>query len=218
MSKDKKERNLKNLRFAVELEVEFPNKVDSQKLINKHRIIRGWEITWDGTLDNGAEYKAKDRNKLYWNEDSIDQIREIIGLIKAHRGNIKSSTCGLHVHIDMKNFTPKEIRNIVVAFIKKQNSLYKRFKVFKCRETYAQKIPIKYLKYITENNIKKVKENGSLDIGCDYFNDRHYSLNILSLDKHNSLEFRLFNGTIQINKIKQAIKFALEFCLKNAKR
>lgn len=59
-------RNLKNVRFSIEMEVEFPDSKDSQKLINKHRLIRGWEIDYDGSLDNGAEYRPKDRNKLYW--------------------------------------------------------------------------------------------------------------------------------------------------------
>jgi hypothetical protein len=105
------------------MEVEFPDTKDSQKLIDKHRIIRGWTIDTDGSLDNEAEYKTLDRNHLFWKEDCFDQIKEIIGLIKAHRGKIKDKTCGLHVHIDMKNFKNEEIVNIIKAFIYKQNKI-----------------------------------------------------------------------------------------------
>jgi hypothetical protein len=218
MSRPKAKRTFENLRFAIEIEVEYPQKKDSQKLISKHRIIRGWALDYDGSLANGAEYRPKDRNKLYWNEDSIDQIKEIIGLIKAHRGHIKGSTCGFHVHVDMTRFTNKEICNIIKAYIKQQNKIYKQFKVLKCRLDYAQKIPINVLKYLTESNIQKVKDNNTTyGEGHEYMNERHYGLNLLALQKHGTLEFRQCGGTIQIRRIKEYVKFALNFCLTYAK-
>lgn len=218
MSRTKKPRTFETLRFSIEVEVEFPDKKDSQKLIEKHRIIRGWSLDYDGSLDNGAEYRPKDRNKLYWNEDSIDQIKEIIGLIKAHKGDIRS-TCGLHVHVDMTNFTYKEIIHIIKAYIKDQNKIYRAFKMLKCRTDYAQKIPKSVCRYLTEENIRKVK-HGEIEYGeggCQYLTERHYSLNIDALNKHGSLEFRLFNGSIQIRRIKKYIKWCLNFCLNNVK-
>ena len=213
----KKARTFETLRFSIEIEVEFPDKKDSQRLIAKHRIIRGWALDSDGSLDNGAEYRPKDRTHLHWNEDSIDQIKEIIGLIKAHKGNIRS-TCGLHVHVDMSNFTYKEIANIIKAYIKDQHKIYKQFKMLKYRRDYAQKIPKTVRRYLTEANLKKVKEGG-FEYGevCEYLTERHYSLNVDALNKHGSLEWRLFNGSIQIRKIKSYIKFVLNYCLDNAK-
>lgn len=218
MPRPKAKRTFENLRFAIEIECEFDKPNLSQKLIDRHRIIRGWSIDFDGSLDNGAEYRPKDRNKLYWNEDSIDQIKEIVGLIKAHKGHIKGSTCGFHVHVDMTRFTNKEICNIIKAYIRQQNKICKQFGMLKCRSDYAQKIPVNTLKFLTENNIQKVKDS-EFDYGevCPYLSERHYALNVLALNKHNTLEWRLFNGTIQIRRIKSYIKFVLEFCLQNAK-
>jgi hypothetical protein len=218
MPRLKTKRTLENTRFSIEIECEFPSAKDSQKLISKHRIIRGWELDYDGSLDNGAEYRPKNRNKLYWNEDCIDQIKEIIGLIKAHRGHIKGSTCGFHIHIDMSKFTNKEICNIIKAYIKQQNKICKQFGMLKCRLDYAQKIPTNTIKYLTERNIQKIKENNDncRDI-CIYMSERHFALNLLALQRHGTLEWRLFNGSIQINRIKGYIKFVLNFCLNNAK-
>jgi len=218
MRKRKIDRTLENIRYAIEIEVEFPNTKDSQKLIDRHRVIRGWAMDTDGSLENGCEYRPKDRNKLYWNEDCIDQIKEIVGLIKAHHGHIRPS-CGFHVHIDSSKFTYKELINIVKAFIKEQKSIYRKFKVLKCREDYAQKIPTDTIKYLTERNIKKIKKSDNYEdsINHPYFSERHYALNILSLQKHNTLEFRMLNGSIQIRTMKKYIKWCIEFCLKNAK-
>jgi len=211
----RKVRSINNTRFGLEIEVEFPNKKDSQMLIDKHRVIRGWEIAYDGSLSNGAEYRPKKTNKLYWSDDSCDQLAEILGLIKAHKGKV-SINCGVHVHIDMKRFTNKEIVKIVHNYIKKQSIIYKKFKPYRDRIEYAHKIPKNILKDLDEDILKHVKKNNyNLLSRDDYYADKHYSLNILALKAHNTLEFRIFNGTTDIKKIKKYIKFCLNFCIKN---
>jgi len=212
----RKKRELNKIRFAVEIEVEFPDVKDSYNLIEKNRLIRGWELDYDGSLNNGAEYRPKDRNHLYFNEDSFDQIKEIIGLIKAHKGHIKPS-CGFHVHIDTKKFTRKEIINIAKAFYKHQDYIYQEFKVLKSREKENAK---KLHKGMTEKlNTRKVTliSRGDCAFKEDVFMDRDYGLNLYALNLHNTIEFRFFNGTIQARKIKQYVKWCIEFCLNNAK-
>jgi hypothetical protein len=210
-----KKRTINNIRFGIEIEVEFPEVKNSCSLIEKHRIIKGWTIAHDGSLDNGAEYKPLDYNKLHFNTDAIDQIKEIIGIIKAHKGNIRPS-CGLHIHIDMKKFTDREIAKIIRYFFDKQSSIYERFKVLKSRELDdAKKIPGDAIDILCPLLIRKYKNEERID--NEYFLDRDFGLNIDSLKEHNSLEFRLFNGTIQVRKIRSYIKWCIEFCLKAIK-
>ena len=45
------DRELSNIRFGIEIEVEFPLVKDSYELIDKNRLIRGWEIDYDGCFD-----------------------------------------------------------------------------------------------------------------------------------------------------------------------
>jgi len=210
------ERSLDSIRFGVEIEVEFNNTKDSYELIEKNRVIRGWTMDFDGSLENGSEYKSKDKNKLYFNEDCIDQIKEIIGLIKAHKGNIRP-TCSLHCHIDMKKFTNQEIINIVKAFYNHQDKIYKDFKVVKSRENnYAKKLNKRMVNSLTPAKITAIKR-GRTAFKEDMFQDRDFGLNLYSLSVHGTLEFRLFNGTIQVRNIKSNIKWCIEFCLANAK-
>ena len=100
-------RKLEKIRFGVEIEVEFPKEKDSWDLIQRNKVIAGWLMDYDGSLNNGAEYKPKDKNHLYYDDESMTQIKEIIALVKVHKGNIRP-TCGLHIHVDMKDFNNKE--------------------------------------------------------------------------------------------------------------
>jgi len=207
-------RSLEKIRFGVEIEVEFPKEKDSWDLIQRNKVIAGWSMDYDGSLNNGAEYKPKDKNYLYYNDESMTQIKEIIALVKVHKGNIRP-TCGLHIHVDMKQFNNKEIINIVKAFIRKQDDIIKKFKVLKFRLSEQQKIHKNIIKKLNVNTIRNIKKGKNLTE--DFFNDRYYLLNIQSLYEHKTLEFRLFNGTIQPSKIKRYIKWALEFCIRNSK-
>ena len=140
-----KKRTLETIRFAPEIEVEFKNTKISDNLIKKHRIIPKWSLDYDGSLESGCEYRPKDCNKLHFNEGSIDQIKEILGLIKAHRGHIRSS-CSLHVHVDASKLSNLEICNIVKAFIKVQPSIVRQFKPLRSRlhhyaKRYSQTYP-----------------------------------------------------------------------------
>ena len=133
-----RKRLLNNIRFAVEIEVEFPEVKDSYKLIEKNRIIRGWELDYDASLDNGAEYRPKNRNHLYFNEDSLDQIKEIIGLIKAHKGHIRPTCFTQGTQILMSDYTQKDITKVkkgdfvlaldILSGILKSSKVLKTFK------------------------------------------------------------------------------------------
>jgi len=181
-------------------------------------VMRNGTSYWSrNSLSNGAEYRPKDRNKLFWKEDCFDQIKEIIGLIKAHRGKIIPTTCGLHVHIDMSKFSNQEIINIIKAFIKKQPKIFRQFRIIPSRKDYAQRIPKKASNEVTMDVIKKLRTYEQLQYEEGFIGDRHYALNVLALNAHSTLEWRIFNGSLKINKIKEAIKFALQFCIKHAK-
>jgi len=210
-----KYKDLTSIRFGIEIEAEFPNIKDSSNLVERKSIIKGWTIDYDGSLDNGAEYKAKDSNKLYFNEESLLQIKEIIALIKAHKGNVRP-TCGLHIHVDISKFSNEELANIIKEFIKQQKKILNDFKVLKSRRlSTACIIPKKVLKLITPESIKSLKKDAVID--HVYFCDRYFMLNAKAIQDKKTLEFRFFNGTIMYRKIKGHIKWVLNFCLKYSK-
>ncbi len=218
----KKELNLEDVRFSIEIEVEFPNTENSEELINKHRVIPGWEMDYDGTLDNGAEYRPKKRNKLHFTTDSLTQITEIIALIKAHKGRIRPS-CGFHIHIDTKYFSNKDIVSIVKRFISRQDYIVKKFNTLKNRlKSQSCKVPKEVYDKITPemitqikrgNNFSRYEDNYTGDLS--YFTERHFALNLQALEAHGTLEFRLFNGTIQYRRIRNYVKWTIQFCINN---
>lgn len=214
---------IEKIRFAVEIEVEFAHSKDSQKLIDRYRVLRGWEIKEDGSLRNeetqeinGAEYCPKDSNHLHWNEESLTQLKEILALIRVHGGRV-SKKCGLHIHVNCKPFTDKQILEIIKEFIIKQRYIVKRFEVHPDRlADTCQLLPKEKLNKLTVNQIHNFRRqtqewsytgyNGLLD-------EKYRALNVSHLKEgdYGTLEFRLYDSTLSYKKLKEQIPFTLTF-------
>jgi len=208
--------DIKKIRFAVEIEVEFPHSKDSQKLIDRHRVLEGWEIDYDGSLENGAEYRPKNGNHLYWNEESLTQLKEILALIKVHRGKVMK-TCGLHIHVNCRNFTDIQILEIVKEFIHKQKYIIKRFGVHPDRlEDTCKMLPRENLNKLTEkqiHNFRKQKEMWSYEGYNGLLDEKYQACNISHLREgdYGTIEFRLFDATLSYKKLKEQIHWTLTF-------
>jgi hypothetical protein len=202
--------DIKKIRFAPEIEVEFPKGVDGDKII-AHEKIRGWTVKYDGSLENGAEFVPNDDNHLYFNREGLRQIQDVLKRIKRHKGKI-SGRCGLHIHVDVKTIDDDKLCLIVKEFIHKQRYVIDTFKVSKDRlDSSCALIPRKYLNKL---NAKKLKDFRTGDRGwglMDEYFDRNSALNILCLPDTGSIEFRLFNGSIDYQKMVGIIHWVLLF-------
>lgn len=207
--------DITKLRWAVEIEVEFPKSKDSEKLISRHSMIRGWTMDMDGSLDNGVEYRPKNSNKLYFNEESMTQLKEVLALIKCHKGKI-SSKCGLHIHIDCSKFTDRQVLEIIREFIHKQRYIITRFNVHKDRlDEYCKLLPTNGLTKIKLDHISKHRRTET-DWSYNeygYLQEKYYSLNVNHLSKgdYGTIEIRLFNGSIKYKELKDRILWTLNF-------
>jgi hypothetical protein len=215
--------DIKKIRWAVEIEVEFPHSKDSQKLIDRHRVLDGWEIDYDGSLENGAEYRPKNSNKLYWNEESLTQLKEMLALIRVHRGRI-SKNCGLHIHINCKNFTDKQILFIVKEFIACQKYIVKTFEVHPDRLADTCKLlPKENLHKLTEkqiHNFRRQTQSWSYTGYNGLLDEKYQALNIshLCAGDYGTLEFRLFDSTLSYKKLKSQIEWTLNFIKRSIER
>jgi len=216
--KNKKEEiklvDIKRIRYAPELEIELPAKIDSEKLIERGKTLKGWEIKYDGSLNNGIELSPENVNHLYYNEDSLMQIKEVLALIRVYRGKALPS-CGLHIHINVRNLSDKQILTIIKEWVHKQKFIAKRFEVSKERlEDTCKLLPKNELHKLTEKEIHSFRNNLRTSFrSYSYLDEKYYSLNVSHLPKsdYQTIEFRLFSGSVNYREIKEAVYFTLNF-------
>jgi len=215
--------DIKKIRFGIEIEVEFSNPDLGQKLIERHKVLNGWTIDYDGSLEGGAEYRPKDSNHLYFKEDSLMEIKEILSLIRCHRGHI-SKNCGLHIHIDCKSFSDKQILFIIKEFIACQKYIVKTFEVHQDRLADTCKLlPKENLNKLTEkqiHNFRKQTQEWSYSGYNGLLDEKYQALNISHLRQgdYGTLEMRIFDGSLSYKKIKSQIEWTLNFIKRSVER
>jgi len=219
MKKNKKDKirliKIETIRFSPEIECELPKRTDSDAMIDRNRTLKGWEISMDGSLENGMEVKPKKSNKLFFNKEGLLQLKEVLALLRVYRAKV-SGRCGLHIHINAKNLSDKKVLIIIQEFIHKQRFFVKRFKINKERiENTCQLLPKENLHKITVKQINHFRNNGSSWNFNDYssLDEKYRALNISHLAKgdYGTLEFRLYSATLNYRELKDRILFTLNF-------
>lgn len=212
--------DIKKMRFSPEIEVELPAKTDADKLIDRGKTLKGWEIKSDGSLKNGIELSPENSNHLYYNEDCLMQIKEVLALVRVYKGRALPS-CGLHLHINCKKLTDKQILSIIREWIHRQKWIAKRFKVSKERLAETCKFLPKSDYKLTEKVIHQYRnKEGYSFSGYSSLDEKYRSLNISHLPKtdYETLEFRLFSASTNFKEIKSVIYFVLTFVQQSIER
>jgi len=214
----KKEQNVKlikieTIRFSPEFEFELPKKTDADKLIERGKTLKGWTLKSDGSLSNGIELSPENGNHLFYNEDCLMQLKEVLALVRVYKGRALPS-CGLHVHINVKNLSDKQVLTIIREFIHKQKFIVKRFGVSKIRLAETCKLLPKKDYKLTEKVIHQYRnKEGYSFSGYSSLDEKYRSLNISHLPKNDyeTLEFRCFESTTNFKEIKSIIYWILTF-------
>lgn len=206
--------DITKIRFSPEFEAELPARRDAEKLIERGRTLKGWEIKSDHSLQNGIELSPENSNHLYYNKDSLMQIKEVLALARVYRGKAKEN-CGLHIHVNVKNLSDKQILTIVKEWVHKQQFVAKRFHVSQERlKDTCKLLPKNELYKLTEKDIHNFRNNTRTSFRTyGYLDEKYYSLNVNHLPKsdYQTIEFRLFSGTVNFREIKEAIYWTLTF-------
>jgi hypothetical protein len=209
-----------NLRFSLEIEAEFPLKIDILELRSRYKkLLNSWTVTTDYSLNNGLEFKPANKNKLKFTPECFAEIAEIMKIIRIHNGKVDGKTCGLHVHIDMTHVSNEELLKIIKEGYAKQKYIIKDFNVRTERlEKYCQILNKKDIDKLTVKILDEFRANQGYMPNNSYLESKYFLLNIVSLLEYNTIEFRLFNGTKYMRDIKKIIKYIFDFLINALER
>ena len=189
---------------------------------------RKWTVERDGSVmtDGGEQCEFVTPKCTY---DDIPTVQECVRALRKAKAKVNSS-CGLHIHIDGANHTPKSLKNLVFTFRAKEDL------IFKAVGTQQSRLG-QWCKPIDDelvDNIKKLKttDDSSLratwydtyhdwhDESAHYHASRYRSLNLHSFWYRGTCEFRLFEATLHAGEVRAYIVFCLALSADaiNAKR
>ena len=152
---------------------------------------------------------------LSYRED-IAALQELVRQLR-YAGGFVNESCGIHIHLDGSEHTPRSIRNFVNIIASKNDLFYKALQIAPERMTYCKKMDALLVEKLNRRKPKTMREIENIWYeGYSESRDRHYHhsryhfLNLHSFFTGNhTVELRGFNSELHAGKIRSYIVLAL---------
>lgn len=188
---------------------------------------RVWKFMFDGsircqkkknrrTVSAGSSYSVEMVSPILSYYEDIGDIQSLIRRLRK-AGGFTNNTCGIHIHLDGGEHTPRSIRNFVNLIASRNDLFYKAFQIAPDRMNYCKKMDT-YL--VNQMNRQKPKtfeqieriwyEKYGGNRNSHYHQSRYHFLNLHSFFHGNhTVELRGFNSELHAGKVRAYIVFAL---------
>lgn len=234
---------MRTLRFGIEIETIGQNR---ERVAAAIQQVVGGEVRPIGMPVCSAPWKVIDRQGRTWKvvADSslaaaqvlqaeivspilcIDDIPELQEVVRAVRraGAKTHPSCGIHIHVDAARFDARAITNLVKIVNKQEALITQALGIESSRlNRFCRGIDQEFL-----SRLEKERPNSMDDINRLWFGrfdarparfhySRYRGLNLHSIWRLGTIEFRLFNSTLHAGKVKAFIQFVLALSAKALK-
>jgi hypothetical protein len=180
---------------------------------------RRWAAVHDGSLSHRVH--AEIVSPILTEED-VPELQQVVRAVRNAGARVDSST-GVHIHIDGAPFDVCKVRNLVKLFHKQELLIFAAFGVSLARRgTYCKDTDADFIKALDRRAPTSRDELNALWYGRTrrraslgkYDDTRYHALNLHSLFYRGTIEFRLFEGTLNSEEVKAYIDFVLALARK----
>lgn len=154
------------------------------------------------------------------NYEDIETLQTIIRKLR-EAGAKANSSCGIHIHVDGANHTPKSLKKLISFMVARQDLIYEALNIGARGDQWCRKLSPQLLvemrkdKNLSKSSAESIWYSSANDNYCGGIDHQHYNstryhgVNLHAYFSKGTVEFRLFNSTLHAGKIKAYIQFCL---------
>ncbi len=188
---------------------------------------RIWKLMYDGSIacqkkqgsskvTTGKEYSVELVSPILTYQEDIETLQELVRKLR-QAGAFANTSCGIHIHLDGSNHTPRSIRNFINIIASKNDLFYKALQIAPARMGYCKKMDSLLVEKMNKRKPKTMRaieeiwyEGYSETRSQHYHQSRYHFLNLHSFFTGNhTVELRGFNSELHAGKIRSYIVLAL---------
>ena len=190
---------------------------------------RIWKFVYDGSIEcqkksgrqivsAGSEYSVELVSPILTYYEDIKIVQELVRRLRK-AGGFTNSSCGIHVHLDGADHTPRSIRNFVNIIASKNDLLYKALQIPPERMRYCKKMDAYLVERLNRHKPTTFTEIESIwyegyhgNRFSRYHDSRYHFLNLHSFfngNRTSTVELRGFNAQLHAGKVRAYIVLAL---------
>lgn len=155
------------------------------KTLISNKNLDGWRNTEDASVIGELVSPI-----LSPNDNWVDNIKEILSVIDDT--HFSTYNCGLHVHIDARDMSREQVRNVYYAFAHWERTIESFVASHRINNRYCERIDI-------------------MENGWDIPYNRYKALNANAYREKGTLEYRLADGTFDIERIEALVNLWNKF-------
>jgi hypothetical protein len=199
-----------NRTFGIEIEIEFKSArpafeiaqaltdagIRTEAQIYNHHTCRVWKIVSDASVHGGWELVSP---PLAFTAESFAQI-ETVSRVLTDLGAKIDRECGLHVHHYAGDLTARQVGKVVALYAKHETWIDAMMPVSRRAQNNRFTKSLNVLGNLADTVTAFAACKTRVELET-LLTDRYFKVNVHSLYRHNTLEFRHHSGTIEAAKI-----------------
>jgi hypothetical protein len=169
------------------------------------------------TVPAGGDYSVELVSPILTYHEDIRTVQELVRRLRK-AGGFTNKTCGIHVHLDGANHTPRSIRNFVNIVAGHNDLFYKALQIPPERMNYCKKMDAYLVEQMNRQKPKTLQHIETIwyagyrdeSRSAHYHQSRYHFLNLHSFFTGNhTVELRGFNSELHAGKLRAYIVLAL---------
>ena len=186
-----------------------------------------WRFVYDGSIQatqrvgRRQEPARSSTYKVELNSPVLDyaemgKLQEVVRALR-HAGAVVNPSCGLHVHVDAANHTPRSLRNLLSIMYSKEDLIFAALGTQERRaQTFCKLSRVCVIRtiramspHLTVEQLRRAWYEGDDGAHDHYHWSRYYALNLHSVFYHGTVEWRCFESTLHAGEVRADITLAL---------
>ena len=179
---------------------------------------RHWKAVSDGSLTDRATSAEVVTPILRW--DDMDTLQAVVRALR-HAGAKTPECTSQHVHVGVRDFTPRQIANFARIWYKQEELILKALGTLPRRlARYTRPTDREFIARLERSKPTTSEELNVAWYGYRNPNPQHYdssryrAINLNNLLRTGTVEVRAFNGTTHAGEVKANIQFCLAIAAK----
>jgi hypothetical protein len=178
---------------------------------------RFWAVVPDSSI-GGIDTNELVSPVLKW--EDLEVVQKIVRALREAGCKSRSADkCGIHIHVGKQEFSPRAVVNLINIIATRQKLIYKALVVDSQRVSYCKELGETFISLVESKKPRDFEslrelwyrafpDSNRLE-SAHYHGSRYQGLNLHSLFSGDTVEFRLFNGTLHAGLIRTYILFVL---------
>lgn len=171
-----------------------------------HQTMDTWKVVYDGSVnyygENGHSLGGELVSPILQGPDDVAKLRRVVEILKS-TGATANRRCGLHVHVDASSLSDEEVRYVAWRYMNLEEEIATLHASWRKDCSYSKPMA-------STPNGRMLRQHLPLVSMANWWN-REAHVNLASLVRHGTIEFRQHAGTVEAEEICNWVQWCLHF-------